>query len=154
MERAARIAAERDGWFENCDIQIPAKPITMEVKRIHDYKVLISLDQRILEDAQDVLLKIDYTGNVGYAFSEGRLFHDHFYNGAPWEIGLSRFQEVVQGREIVLETTPLRKGVMNVAQGAAMAVEQLFEGEQTAKFHQVTAEPVYRVAVRIRMNEL
>ncbi|WP_019636840.1 beta-galactosidase [Paenibacillus fonticola] len=149
-----RIAAERDGWFENCHIQIPAKPITMEVKRIHDHKLLISLDQRILVDAQDVLLKIDYTGNVGYAFSEGRLFHDHFYNGTPWEIGLSRFNEAIRGGEIVLETTPLRKGVINVAQGAAMAVEQLFEGEQTAEFHQVTAEPVYRVAVRISMDEL
>ncbi|GAA0137672.1 hypothetical protein YSY43_45130 [Paenibacillus sp. YSY-4.3] len=145
-----RISAKREGWFETCHIQIPAKPIKMEVKRIHDHKVLVSLDQRILKDAHDVLLKIDYTGNVGYAFSEGRLFHDHFYNGAPWEMGLSRFQEAIQGGEIVLETTPLRKGVMNVAQDAAMAVEQLFVGEQIAEFHEVSAEPVYRVAVASR----
>ncbi|MNJ42228.1 Beta-galactosidase, domain 2 [compost metagenome] len=153
-EKDCRISAQREGWFETCHIQIPAKEIKMEVNRIHDHKVLVSLDQGILDNVEDVLLKINYTGNVGYAFSEGRLFHDHFYNGALWEIGLSRFKEAIQGGEIVLETTPLREGVINVAQDAAMAVEQLFEGEQTAEFHQVSAEPVYRVAVTSRMKKL
>lgn len=153
-EKDCRISAQREGWFETCHIQIPAKEIKMEVNRIHDHKVLVSLDQGILDNVEDVLLKIDYTGNVGYAFSEGRLFHDHFYNGAPWEIGLSRFKEAIQGGEIVLETTPLRKGVMNVAQDAAMAVEQLFEGEQTAEFRRVSSEPVYRVTVTSRVKKL
>ncbi|WP_110931875.1 beta-galactosidase [Paenibacillus bouchesdurhonensis] len=153
-EKDCRISAQREGWFETCHIQIPAKEIKMEVNRIHDHKMLVSLDQGILDNVEDVLLKINYTGNVGYAFSEGRLFHDHFYNGALWEIGLSRFKEAIQGGEIVLETTPLREVVINVAQDAAMAVEQLFEGEQTAEFHQVSAEPVYRVAVTSRMKKL
>ncbi|MFD3260053.1 beta-galactosidase [Paenibacillus lentus] len=148
------ISAAREGWFETYHIQIPEKQIKMEVKRIHDHKMLVSLGQGILEDVEDVLLQVDYTGNVGYAFSEGRLFHDHFYNGAPWEIGLSRFKEAIQSGEIVLETTPLRKGIMNVAADASMAVEQLFEGEQTAVFHQVSAKPVYRITLISRLKEL
>ncbi|AZK48987.1 hypothetical protein EIM92_11065 [Paenibacillus lentus] len=153
-KKDCRITVQREGWFETCYVQIPAKEIKMDVKRIHDHKALVSLEPEILDNVEDILLKIDYTGNVGYAFSEGRLFHDHFYNGAPWEIGLSRFKEAIQGGEIVLETTPLRKGVMKVAQDAAMAVEQVFEGEQTAKFHQVSAEPVYRVTMTSRMKKL
>lgn len=43
---------------------------------------------------------------------------------------------------------------MNAAQDAAMAVEQLFEGEQTAEFHEVSAEVVYHVAVTSRIREL
>lgn len=148
------VSAAQEGWFENYHIQIPEKQIKMEVKRIHDHKMLVSLEQGILEDVEDILLQVDYTGNVGYAFSEGRLFHDHFYNGAPWEIGLSRFKEAIPSGEIVLETTPLRKGIMNVAADASMAVEQRFEGEQTAVFHQVSAKPVYRIALTSRLKEL
>ncbi|MNI84121.1 hypothetical protein D3C73_1409930 [compost metagenome] len=101
----------------------------------------------MLEGVEEVLLRIDYTGNVGYAFAGGKLFHDHFYNGAPWEIGLSRFQDVLKGGEIILETTPLRRGITTVAADAAMAVEKQFTGEATAVFNSVNAVPVYRVAL-------
>ncbi len=67
---------------------------------------------------------------------------------------MSRFKEAIQSGEIVLETTPLRKGIMNVAADASMAVEQLFEGEQTAVFHQVSAKPVYRITLISRLKEL
>ncbi|KWX87954.1 hypothetical protein AMQ83_09805, partial [Paenibacillus riograndensis] len=90
---------------------------------------------------------VHYTGNVGDAFAAGRLFHDHVYNGAPWEIGLSRFKDVLKGGEIILETTPLRRGVTTVAADAAMAAQKQFTGEAAAVFHSVTAVPVYRVAL-------
>lgn len=66
---------------------------------------------------------------------------------------MSRFQEAIQGGEIVLETTPLRRGMGHVAQDAAMAVEQLFEGEQTAEFHEISADPVCRVTIASRIKE-
>lgn len=141
------IAQRQDQWFRSYDLQFPAKEVLLETRRIHDHKIALSLPADVLNNVEDILLNIDYTGNVGYAFSEGQLFHDHFYNGLPWEIGLSRFKEVIGSGEIILETTPLRKGVMTVAADAAMAVEKQFSGEATAVFHGVTAEPVYRVAL-------
>ncbi|MNI89229.1 hypothetical protein D3C73_1466040 [compost metagenome] len=102
------------------------------------------------EEVTDIILSVDYAGNVGYAFSKGRLFHDHFYNGAPWEIGLSRFKDKLASEEIVLETTPLRRGVTTVDTGAAMAIKQRFEGEARAVFHCVTATPFYKIVLRTK----
>ncbi|OKP87719.1 hypothetical protein A3844_09940 [Paenibacillus helianthi] len=145
---ACSIAQHREEWFHSFDLELPAKEIRLGIHRIHDHKIALQLAPDLLEGVEEVLLSIDYTGNVGYAFAAGQLFHDHFYNGAPWEIGLSRFRDTLRSGEIILETTPLRKGVTTVAADAAMAVEKQFTGEATAVFHSITAIPVYRVALR------
>lgn len=134
-------------FFSSYHLKLPVQEVELELKRIRDHKAVIRVDAAALDldEIEDIILQIDYTGNVGYAFSNGQLFHDHFYNGLPWEIGVSRFREAVAHGEVVLETTPLRKGVISVAADAGMAMEQHFEGEQTAMFHSITAEPVYRV---------
>lgn len=142
------VSGRTEGWFQAYDVQVPAQEIGVTMRRIHDHKVVLELPESVLEGTEEVLLSIDYTGNVGYAFAGGKLFHDHFYNGLPWEIGLSRFREVLRRGEIVLETTPRRTGAVKLADDAAMAVEKVFEGEAVAVFHSVTAAPVYRVGVR------
>ncbi|MNO27040.1 Beta-galactosidase precursor [compost metagenome] len=144
---ACSIAQHRGKWFHSYDLELPAKEVRLETRKIHDHKLALGFAPSVLEGVEEVLLSIEYTGNVGYAFAAGRLFHDHFYNGAPWEIGLFRFRDMLKGGEIILETTPLRRGVTTVAADAAMAVEKQFHGEATAVFHSVTAVPVYRVAL-------
>ncbi|WP_019912110.1 beta-galactosidase [Paenibacillus sp. HW567] len=146
-QAACSIAQRRDEWFLSYDLEVPVKEIGLKTQRIHEHKLALHIAPDALAGVEDVLLSIDYTGNVGYAFAEGQLFHDHFYNGLPWELGLSRFRDTIQNGEIVLETTPLRKGVMTVVAGAAMAGEKRFTGEATAVFHSVTAIPVYRVTL-------
>ncbi|MBW4085409.1 beta-galactosidase [Paenibacillus sp. S150] len=141
------IAQHNDAWFHSYEVKLPAKEIRLETRKIHDHKIALHLAPGTLDGAEEVLLSIDYTGNVGYAFSGGELFHDHFHNGAPWEIGLSRFRDTIRSGEIILETTPLRTGVTTVAADAAMAVEKQFTGEATAVFRSVTAVPVYRVGL-------
>lgn len=141
------ITARREGDFAVYSVQVAAKEPELGLTRLHDHKVVVSLEKGFMEGVQEVILSVDYTGNVGYAFSGGRLFHDHFYNGAPWEIGLSRFAEALAGGkgQIVLETTPLRQGVTTVDAGAAMAMQQRFEGQATAVIRGVTARPVYHI---------
>jgi beta-galactosidase len=142
------VSGRSEGWFQAYDVHVPLKSIEVTTRRIHDHKVVLQLPEDVLEGTEEVLLSIDYTGNVGYAFAAGQLFHDHFYNGLPWEIGLSRFRDVLRRGEIVLETTPRRTGAVSVAADAAMAVEKVFEGEAIAVFHSVTAAPVYRIGLR------
>jgi hypothetical protein len=148
VQADASVSVQRDGWFQACAVQVPEKTVLLTTRHLHDHKLALHLPEDALQGVEEVLLSIDYTGNVGYAFAGGRLFHDHFYNGLPWEIGLSRFREVLRRGEIILETTPRRTGVMTLAADAAMAVEKVFEGEEIAVFHSVTATPVYRIALR------
>ncbi|MBB3109544.1 hypothetical protein FHS18_001607 [Paenibacillus phyllosphaerae] len=148
-----RLAVQQQEWFTAYQVTCPTKQIELDVKRIHDHKVAIRLHADMFDGLEDLILNIAYTGNVGYAFSGGRLIHDHFHNGAPWEMGLSRLIDHVQDGEIVLETTPLRTGAATFAADAAMAAELQFDGQQTAIFHQITAEPVYRISLHPEQNQ-
>ncbi|TYP74579.1 beta-galactosidase [Paenibacillus methanolicus] len=139
-------SAERSGWFTTYTATFPAKDVAPAVRRIHDHKVVVEVPDGALDSVDDLILHIGYTGNVGYAFSGGQLIHDHFHNGAPWELGLSRFRDRLRDGELVLETTPLRDGPAAFSPDAGLAAERNPEGAAVAKFHRITAEPVYRVA--------
>ncbi|MDO3409294.1 beta-galactosidase [Saccharibacillus sp. CPCC 101409] len=140
--------AHGDG-FKRRRVAVPERKVEIGIAHVRPGKAVLTFDPSLLDETDEVLLSIEYTGNVGYAFAEGKLFHDHFYNGGLWEIGLSRFREALTGGEIVLETTPLRKGKTNIAEDAAMAVRQSFEGEAAAEFRRIEAEPVYTVTLNI-----
>jgi beta-galactosidase len=139
------VQVKAEGVFRHYQVQLPTVNLQLHVRHLRDDKVAIRYNPEIFEQLEDVLLQIEYTGNVGYAFCEGRLFHDHFHNGAPWEIGLARFKDQLSNGEIVLETTPLRRGKLRIEADAAMAVEQHFTGEKIALFHQITAKPVQKI---------
>lgn len=57
----------------------------------------------------DMLLSVQYEGDIARLYAGGKLFTDNFYNGSAWEIGLQRFsaQQLEQGLE--LRILPLRK---------------------------------------------
>jgi hypothetical protein len=136
---------EKQEWFSQYSFKLPAYEVEMELQRLQEHKVALRFPTGLLQVAYDVLLHIDYTGNVGYAFSHGKLLHDHFYNGKPWELGLSHIRGDMRDNMLVLQTTPLRKGKVTIAKDAAMAVSRQFEGEAIAAIHGVKAEPVYRL---------
>ncbi|MFI7702653.1 beta-galactosidase [Nonomuraea sp. NPDC049480] len=46
----------------------------------------------LLDGGDEVLLRLDWSGDVGRAFIGGRLVADQFWHGPPWEIGLRRFR--------------------------------------------------------------
>ncbi|MGO4109910.1 beta-galactosidase [Paenibacillus sp. YAF4_2] len=135
--------ASKNG-FTSYQVHVPEKKPELPIVRIHDHKVALRFTPDVMDDLEDLILNISYTGNVGYAFSDGQLFHDHFHNGDPWEIGLARFPQVLQAGGIVLETTPLRIGKTTFSDDNNMAAEQRFEGEKIAVFHDITAVPIYR----------
>jgi hypothetical protein len=62
--------------------------------------VVIEIDPVSFEGVHELLLQIDYEGDVGHTFIDGRLVHDHFCNGQKWEIGLKQFYPEVAAKEI------------------------------------------------------
>src|SRR5690606_7517209 len=73
--------AAHNGLFEQYQITSPAPALSVQVDPITSRKVQVKLDESMWDQVDDVLLQIDYEGNVGFAFANGALFHDHFYNG-------------------------------------------------------------------------
>ncbi|MBQ8956173.1 MAG: beta-galactosidase [Lachnospiraceae bacterium] len=63
------------------------------------------------EDAKEVMLRIDYRGDVGQIFdASGTLIEDNFSNEATWEIGLKSL-DVKPGEILTLYITPRKENV-------------------------------------------
>jgi hypothetical protein len=62
-----------------------------------------------LGSLHDVFMRVNYIGDTGMAFFDGRMIDDHFYSGRPWEIGLKRFLPEVEGKEIVFVLQSLKR---------------------------------------------
>ncbi len=69
----------------------------------------ITFPKNILDNAQDVFLRISYQADAARAYIGNSLIDDDFYNGRIWEIGLRRFAPEVISEGITLSILPLRK---------------------------------------------
>ena len=55
----------------------------------------------------NLLLEIDYRGDVGRIEAGGRLFDDNFFNGQPWEVGLRELPPEAAGQPLRLRVLPM-----------------------------------------------
>lgn len=62
------------------------------------------------DPSRRLLLRIHYTGDVARAYVGETLLTDNFYNGSPFDIGLSRYGREALEQGITLKILPLRKG--------------------------------------------
>ncbi len=134
------------GMYTKYVIARPPKELTYKISPINDQKAVLKVDPLSFQDVHELLLEIDYEGDVGHAFIDGRLVHDHFGNGQKWEIGLKRFFRELAEKEIYFYISPLRRGKM-VSYDSAMAVQQQFHGEQIAKIRTMEIIPEYCVTI-------
>jgi hypothetical protein len=57
----------------------------------------------------DLLLRIEYTGDVARLELGGKLLTDNFYNGDAFEVGLRRYAPEIYRKELVLKVLPMPK---------------------------------------------
>lgn len=97
---------QNETLFTRYSLEIPSKVIGFDVEYIQPGKALIHLDDDVLTGCHNVILQVDYIGDMGEAFIKGNLIHDNFYNGTTWEIGLGQIAPDAQ--DILLIITPLK----------------------------------------------
>ena len=95
---------------------------------------------------KDVLLQIDYTGDIGSAFIDGDMIHDNFCNGDTWEIGLRTFAGRLKNSPLTISIAPLREGV-NVNTESAMAARMESADQYIAGLKEVRVYPVYEIKI-------
>ncbi len=134
--------------FETFKLTLKPKTIRIETEQVSKDKMIIRFPADLFEQINDVFLQIDYTGDTGNAFIEGRMVSDHFYNGILWEIGLKRFKAEELAKSMYIYISPLRKG--KVEYEINQAYRKKFLGEEIAEIHEVRAEPEYKVELVIR----
>ncbi|MDR6337444.1 hypothetical protein HNQ91_000466 [Filimonas zeae] len=88
-------------------IALPYWSFPVHARKVSEKKRVVQLPDSLPAQVNDVLLKVDYTGDTGMGFVNGELVADEFYKGLPWETGLRKF--VAAGaREMVLYFRPMQ----------------------------------------------
>lgn len=72
-----------------------------------------------LRGHKQVLLRVEYRGDIGHAFVNGQLISDHFCNGAPWDVRLDDYAKEIDASGLTIYITPDKGNV--VVDTSAMA---------------------------------
>ncbi|MFD0474592.1 hypothetical protein ACFQ0B_44925 [Nonomuraea thailandensis] len=105
----------------------------------------VTVPQEAFTGEEEVLLRLDWIGDVGRAYIGGRLVADQFWYGPAWEIGLRRFREEVLEHGIEVRLLPL-------SQDAPVFVSPqvrptAYPGGAVLELRSVTLVPVPRTVV-------
>jgi hypothetical protein len=134
--------------FTSYEVHVDARKIHLEVNQPGDGEAEIQVPEKAFEGVRDVLLRVEYDGDVGNAFVDGRLIADDFCNGTPWVIALDRFRSDLAGKGIYLHVSPRRDGTM-VVRESGMAVQQELKGTSVARISSISAMPEREVTLRL-----
>lgn len=126
-------------------LRATAKPWKSGVRfeRIDARKMRIHVAAYALEGVDNVLLRIQYVGDVGHLFLRGALVADNFSNGAPWEIGLLQLDLGSGDAELLLKVIP-RNADTPVYLDETVSRLERFTGNQVAAIESFEAIPIYR----------
>lgn len=98
-----------DSFFTQYLLTLPVYTADVSVQQLNGDTIRVAIPSTALDGVDDVFISVDYLGDMGNAYLDGKLVSDHFANGLPWEIGLKRFVLPGEDREMFLHLTPLQE---------------------------------------------
>ncbi|MGA4992816.1 beta-galactosidase [Nonomuraea bangladeshensis] len=93
----------------------------------------------------EVLLRLDWAGDVGRAYVGGRLVADQFWYGPAWEIGLRRFREEILEHGVEVRLLPLSEDAPVFVSPEARPAA--YPGGSVLELRSVTLVPVPRTVI-------
>lgn len=90
------LRSNKQKYFSRISFTPKEITITPDIYTASDRRFQINLSKDSFKDVSDLILSIDYVGDTGAAFINGKMITDNFYNGTPWKIGLKRYADAIQ----------------------------------------------------------
>lgn len=144
------LSRENWGIFTRYHLEVPEHRIDLALQESTPDVLRIGLPATALEGIEDAYLHIDYLGDTGQAYLDGRLISDHFANGLPWEIGLKRFVEPGRERELILHISPLQQNAPTLNYfPTGMAFRPITDGSAVSEIRSITALPEYHLTLSL-----
>ena len=106
------------------------------------HRYTVEIPKGSFDGVRDLLLKVDYIGDIGNAFLHHRLISDNYYNQTTWEIGLSDFAEELEHEKLVLYISPVKEGAKILIDNQMAAVKEQVEN-CIETITQVRLVPIY-----------
>ncbi|MFA9558307.1 beta-galactosidase [Evansella sp. AB-rgal1] len=135
---------EKEGLFTTYQVELEEQSITLGVKKVSDSKATVHFKAESFEGAKELLLRVKYVGDIGYAFINGELVHDNFCNNDVWEIGLSGIKEQLLEHGMYISVSPL-KGDSFVKSDSPMAARQEIAKNQIADIDSISVVAVREI---------
>lgn len=79
----------------------------VEFRQATNQHWILSLDNKNLSSLNDIIVSIDYEGDMVQAFIDGQMVGDDLYLGKPWIIGLKRFFGDLKTKDMYFYFHPL-----------------------------------------------
>ena len=146
-EIALRKTAGRHG-FTGFEAEAPSWNGSITSTELKSGKVHVTFSEGAFENIHDLFLRTRYRGDTGMAFVSGRMVHDNFQAGNPWEIGLRQFLPEAAVEGVVLRVVPKPVEGGSCTQDA-MGAGAINGGDfKDIGFDHIEAIPEYRLRVR------
>lgn len=124
-------------------IHNPAIINTMDLDFIHNNRgCLVDIDPEIFKNTKEVLLSIEYDGDIGYCFINNELIHDNYNNNTPWVIGLSQHSDKLDNNKIFIKISPCKEN-SSVKSDSPMAARSEIIKNEIANIRKIILTPVY-----------
>lgn len=146
LKNAKKIRENEMTFLGSWLVEMPEKSLEPAIVQVGPTRYTVRIPEDALEGVKDVRLQIEYTGDIGNAFINGRMIHDNFANGAVWEIGLKDFAQELQKERITVYIVPLKEGAkVNVESAMAARKEEALT--YVAELKSVRLQSVYETAL-------
>ncbi|MCE5184619.1 MAG: beta-galactosidase [Planctomycetaceae bacterium] len=100
-----KTAAVFDG-FSSYEISFEQVRPDITIEKATNRKYVLKLNADI-SNLNDVFVEVDYVGDRGLAFIDGKLITDHLFYGGKWQIGLRKFAPVLKNDQMVFVFHPM-----------------------------------------------
>ncbi len=110
--------------------------------KIVNARAKIKITPESFEQCKQILMKVDYMGDIGYAFTDSDLINDNFCNGATWEFGIKAYEKEILEKGLYLYVSPQRKGGRINSDSEMAARFEVFD-EAFAEISRIEAVPVF-----------
>jgi len=102
------VTSKREGMFNTYTIEVPSVNIPCDYHKVSEQHYTLKMDKReFTENLSDIILDIDYTGDVAFAFIDGKMINDHFYYGKDWQIGLKSYADNLSAKGMYFYFKPM-----------------------------------------------
>lgn len=136
------------GIFKGILLGRKKKELPVEVRQIGSSRYTIKVPDNYMEGIKELILAIQYRGDIAHLFIDGDMIADNFCNGQQWETGLKLFEKRLAGEIITLLITPLKEG-SNINVESTMAGRKEEVDKEVSSVERIFLKPVYEYKLEV-----
>ncbi|MBA7527517.1 hypothetical protein ES705_19693 [subsurface metagenome] len=148
-EKMAEMSSGSIDLFSSYQIELSESELKIDVKEIDRNKLSVNIPDQMPESVNDLILQIDYMGDTGMGFLNGRLAVDNFYNGSVWEIGLRTMMNEPGEKKLTFYFRPLYENASYYEDFKADQIPDFTNNNQVLKINSIEVVPEYKALLKI-----